>query len=272
MNKLSVVRHIARNRLAVVGIDERDADYILHYTLNIPITELALSDIELNRRQYKQVIKYVKLRCKHKPISKIFNKAYFYGLEFYVNKHVLSPRFDTEILVDTALKYITPNNRVLDLCTGSGCIATSIASKINAYVEACDISKRALKVASKNAKLNNVKVELYQSNMFDKVQGKFNMIVSNPPYIETKIINHLDDEVKSHDPLIALDGGKDGLDFYREIALHIKDYLLEGGVLIMEIGYNQGESVKDIFKSISSDIEIIKDYNNNDRVVVVKGV
>lgn len=269
MNKLSVVRRIAKNRLALVGIDERDADYILHHTLNIPITELALTDIELNRRQYKRAVKYVKMRCKHKPISEIFKKSYFYGLEFCVNKHVLSPRFDTEILVDTSLEYIKLNNRVLDLCTGSGCIATSIAKNVEAYVEACDISKKALKVARKNIKINKANVDLYQSNMFDKVQGKFNVIVSNPPYIETKTILTLDDEVKCYDPVLALDGGLDGLDFYREIALRVKDYLLEGGVLIMEIGYNQGESVKDIFKSISSNIEIIKDYNNNDRVVVV---
>ncbi len=272
MCKLSIVRNIARNRLALVGIDEVEADYILCYTFNIPITELSLTDFDLTSKQYKQVIKYVKLRCKHKPISKIFNKAYFYGLEFYVNKYVLSPRFDTELLVDTSLQYIKPNYRVLDLCTGSGCVAVSIANNIDAYVEACDISKKALKVANKNAKLNNVNIELYHSNMFSNIQGKFNVIVSNPPYIETRTINSLDDEVKFHDPVLALDGGKDGLDFYRKIALHIKDYLLEDGVLIMEIGYNQGESVRRIFEAVSSNIEIIKDYNNNDRVVVVKGV
>ena len=159
---------------------------------------------------------------------------------------------------------------MLDLCTGSGCIAISLAKKVNAYVEGCDISKKALKVAKTNAKKHNINVEMYQSNMFDKVQGRFNVVVSNPPYIESDVVKTLDEEVKSHDPLLALDGGQDGLKYYREIAKNINHYLLEGGVLLMEIGYNQGESVTNIFKDIAKDIQLIKDYNNNDRVVIVK--
>ena len=270
MCKLSVLREVIKNRLNLVGIDEVEADYILSYTLNIPVTEIVFSDINLTKHQYNDIIKKVKLRCKHKPISKILGKAYFYGEEFIVNKYVLSPRFDTELLVEKAREYIKPNMRVLDLCTGSGCVAVSIAKNVNAYVEGCDISKKALKVAKKNVKKHCVNVELYQSNMFDKVQGKFNVIITNPPYIETEDIKSLDIEVKDYDPLIALDGGIDGLNFYREIANKIKDYLLDDGVLLMEIGYNQGEKVKNIFKDVSSNIEVIKDYNNNDRVVVVK--
>lgn len=270
MCKLNIVRKVAKNRLSLAGIDELEADYILGYALNIPVTEIAFSEVDLTKRQYKDIIKKVKLRCKHEPITKIFGKCYFCGEEFVVNKYVLSPRFDTELLVETALKYIKPNYRVLDLCTGSGCVAVSIAKKVKAYVEGCDISKKALNVAKKNVKKHNVKVEMYHSNMFDKVQGKFNVIVSNPPYIESDVVKTLDEEVKAHDPLLALDGGKDGLNFYREIESKVKNYLLENGVLIMEIGYNQGEPVKDIFKDIASDIEIIKDYNNNDRVVVVR--
>ena len=270
MCKLSVLRKIAKNRLALVGIDEIEADYILSYSLNIPITEIAFSDIHLTKKQYKDIINKVKLRCKRKPITKIFGKAYFCGEEFVVNKYVLSPRFDTELLVEKALEYIKPNNRVLDLCTGSGCIAVSIARKVDAYVEGCDISKNALKVAKKNVRKHNVDIELYQSNMFNAVQGKFNVIVSNPPYIETDVVETLEEEVKSYDPVLALDGGVDGLDFYREIANRIKVYLLPDGVLLLEIGYNQGEAIKNIFKDIASNIEIVKDYNDNDRVVVVK--
>ena len=183
---------------------------------------------------------------------------------------MLSPRFDTEVLVEEALKYIKPNDRVLDLCTGSGCIAVSIASQADAYVEGCDISKRALKVAKQNVKKQNVKVDMYQSDMFSKVQGKFNVIVSNPPYIETNVAKNLDKEVTEHDPMLALDGGNDGLDFYREIASNIKNYLAEGGVLLLEIGYNQAKSVSSLFKDVSKDIQIIKDYGGNDRVVVIK--
>lgn len=270
MCKLNVLRKIARNRLKLAQIDEKDADYIISYELGIPVTEISFSTADLTKRQYNNIIKKIKTRCKGKPISKIFGRAYFCGNEFMVNRHVLSPRFDTELLVEKALEYIKPNMRVLDLCTGSGCVAVSIAKRVDAYIEGCDISKRALKIASKNVKLNNVKIELYQSNMFDKVQGKFNVIISNPPYIETDVVKTLDKEVVEHDPSIALDGGKDGLDYYRIIASNTKKYLLEGGVLLLEIGYNQGESVSDLFKDIAKDIQVIKDYNNNDRVVMVK--
>ena len=270
MCKLNILRKICKNRLNLAGIDERDADYIIGYELNMPITEIPFSTQDLSKRQYSSVIKKIKLRCKHMPITKIFKKAYFCGLEFYVNKHVLSPRFDTELLVEKALEHIKPNDRVLDLCTGSGCVAVSIAKSVDSYVEACDISKKALKVAKANVKKHNVNVELYQSNMFEKVQGKFNVIVSNPPYIESDVVKTLDVEVKDHDPMLALDGGVDGLDFYRAIASNIKNYLLDDGVLLMEIGYNQGESVSNLFKDVSKDIQVIKDYNNNDRVVIVK--
>ena len=270
MCKLNIVRKVAKNRLDLAGIDERDADYIIGYELNMPITEIPFSTQDLTKRQYKTIIKKITLRCKRMPITKIFGKAFFCGSEFIVNKHVLSPRFDTEVLVEEALNFIKPNDRVLDLCTGSGCIAVSIAKRVDAYVEGADISKKALKIAKMNAKKHRVNVDMYQSNMFDKVQGKFNVIVSNPPYIETDVVKTLDKEVIEHDPILALDGGDDGLDFYREIASNIPDYLLEGGVLLLEIGYNQGESVSSLFKDMATDIQVIKDYNNNDRVIVVK--
>jgi release factor glutamine methyltransferase len=270
MCRLNIVRKVAKNRLKLAGIDEMDADYIMAYELNIPVTEIPFSIQDLSKRQYKSIIKKIKLRCKHKPITKIFGKAYFCGLEFIVNKYVLSPRFDTEVLVEEALKHIKPKDRVLDLCTGSGCIAVSIANQVDAYVEGVDISKKALKVAKQNTKRHNVNVDMYQSDMFSKVQGKFNVIVSNPPYIETDVAKNLDKEVTEHDPMLALDGGNDGLDFYREIASNIKSYLAEGGVLLLEIGYNQGESVSSLFKDVAKDIQIIKDYGGNDRVVVIK--
>lgn len=270
MCKLNILRKICKNRLNLAGIDERDADYIIGYELDMPITEIPLSTRDLTKKQYNSVIKKVKLRCKHKPITEIFGKAYFCGLEFCVNKDVLSPRVDTELLVEQALKYIKPNDRVLDICTGSGCVAISIATDVDAYVEGCDISKKALKVAKQNAKKHNVNVELYQSNMFSAVQGKFNVIVSNPPYIETEVVKTLDKEVVEYDPILALDGGNDGLNFYREIANNAKKYLVDDGVLLLEIGYNQAKSVSNIFKEISKEVEVIKDYNNNDRVVVIK--
>lgn len=269
MCKLNVVRKVAKNRLNLAGIDERDADYILGYELNMPITEIPFSTQDLTKKQYKSIIKKIKLRCKHKPITKIFGKCFFCGSEFDIDNNVLSPRFDTELLVEKALEYIKPNDRVLDLCTGSGCIAVSIAKRVDAYVEGCDISKRALKIAKKNVKKHKVNVDIYQSDMFGKIQGKYNVIVSNPPYIETEVVKTLDKEVTEYDPILALDGGRDGLNFYRTIANNIKKYLLDGGVLLLEIGYNQGKSVSELFEDVAKDVQVIKDYNNNDRVVIV---
>ncbi|MBQ3502457.1 MAG: peptide chain release factor N(5)-glutamine methyltransferase [Clostridia bacterium] len=270
MCKLNILRKISKNRLNLAGIDEKEADYILSYELGMPVAEIPFGTQDLTKKQYNNVIKKIKLRCKHMPITKIFGKAYFCGEEFVINKHVLSPRFDTELLVEKAIENIKPNDRVLDLCTGSGCIAISIAKQTQAYVEGCDISKRALKIARTNVKKHNTNVDLYQSDMFEKVQGKFNVIVSNPPYIESDVVKTLEDEVKNHDPSIALNGGSDGLDFYRTIANNIKDYLLYNGVLLLEIGYNQGESVSNLFKDVAQNIEVVKDYNNNDRVIIVK--
>lgn len=252
------------------GVDSKEADYILSMQFKIPVTEIPFTDLELTKKQHRQLIKNVNLRCKHTPITKIFKTAYFYGNKFYINDNVLSPRFDTEVLVEKALEHICDNARVLDLCTGSGCIAISLAKSKKIYVEGCDMSKKALHVANKNNKLLGGNVEFYQSNMFDKVQGKFNVIVSNPPYIETDVIAELEPEVRIHDPRMALDGGVDGLKFYRQIASCVKDYLLDGGSLLMEIGFNQAESVIEIFKPIANNIEIVKDYNNNDRVIIVK--
>lgn len=270
MCKLSTAREIAKNRLALSGIDTFEADYIISAQFNIPITEIPFTNLDLKKSQYKKFIKNVNLRCRHKPVTKIFKKAYFYGNEFVINKNVLSPRFETELLVEKALEYINENDRVLDLCTGSGCIAISLSKAKKIYAEGCDISKKALKIARKNNKKLGTNVEFYISNMFEKVQGKFQVIVSNPPYIETETISKLDKEVKENDPYIALNGGNDGLDFYREIANNIKNYLLEDGVLLMEIGYNQGETVKELFMDFAKEIHVLKDYNNNDRIVVVR--
>ena len=132
MCKLNILRKISKNRLNLAGIDEKEADYILSYELGMPVAEIPFGTQDLTKKQYNNVIKKIKLRCKHMPITKIFGKAYFCGEEFVINKHVLSPRFDTELLVEKAIENIKPNDRVLDLCTGSGCIAISIAKQTQA--------------------------------------------------------------------------------------------------------------------------------------------
>ena len=186
---------------------------------------------------------------------------------------MLAPRQDTEILVEQAIKYINDQQqvqKVLDLCTGSGAIAITIAKNTNSKVTATDISKRALAVATKNAKNLDAKVTFLQSDAFKdlKPSSKFDIIISNPPYIPTKVIETLDEEVKNHDPLIALDGGEDGLDFYKIIADNAPKHLSKGGVLMLEIGYDQKQSVPKLLQTKFKDIQVLNDYGGNPRVVI----
>lgn len=210
----------------------------------------------------------INLRCTRMPLQYITGKAYFMGLEFKVTPDVLIPRYDTEILVLNALDSITENSRVLDMCTGSGCIGISIAAKKKCMVTAVDVSKAALEIAAHNATSNNVCVEFIESDMFQNVQGEYDVIVSNPPYIPSLDILTLMPEVLEHEPKLALDGSGDGLHFYRILAENSKDYLAADGMLIMEIGYNQAEDVSALLANNNfTDIRVIKDLAGLDRVV-----
>ena len=195
------------------------------------------------------------------------------GLNFYVDENVLIPQPDTEILVEEAIKTIKQNNitNILDLCTGSGAIAVSIAYYCkNTNVTASDISKNALNIAKKNSKQNNTSIQFVESNLFENISNNnFDIIVSNPPYIKTDEIEKLSKEVKN-EPYIALDGGKDGFEFYKSILKHAGEYLNTNGYLLLEIGYNQGEVVLNLehpnLKIITA--QPIKDLSGNDRVVI----
>lgn len=266
--KLSEIRRISKLKLKDNSIEELDADFIIAQILGESITTL-FQDREIDEGIVKQINDCINKRLKHIPVEKIFNKAYFYGMEFYVDNNVLTPRSETELLVEVALKYINnkKNVKILDLCTGSGAIACAVKKNSNAEVDAVDISSKALEVAKKNAKNLNLDINFIKSDMFTIVKEKYDLIISNPPYIETEVCKTLESEVKDNDPIISLDGGEDGLCFYREIARNMI-YLNSNGVLLLEIGYNQAESVRDIFKNYN--VEIIKDYNNLDRVVVIK--
>ena len=207
------------------------------------------------------------------PIQYITNKQEFMKLNFYVDKKVLIPQPDTEILVEKAIEICNNHGndiKILDLCTGSGAIGISIAKNIkNAKVYATDIKNTVIDIAKQNAKQNNVdNIEFIVSDMFENIQEKdFDIIVSNPPYIETDVIKTLPTEVRN-EPIIALDGGKDGLKFYKIILSEYKKYLKKDGYLLLEIGYNQAKSVGEL---INLNYSIIEDLAGNDRVIIIKG-
>lgn len=205
------------------------------------------------------------------PIQYITKKQEFMGLDFFVDENVLIPQPDTEILVEEVLKISKLYNKkinILDLCTGSGAIAVSLAKYIkDVNIIATDISENAIEIAEKNAIKNNAEnnIKFVVSDMFKNIENKFDIIVSNPPYIETKEIEKLSKEVKN-EPIIALDGGNDGIKYYKIIADNYNKFLNIGGYLLLEMGYNQGESVSKLFKNS----EIKKDLSGNNRVILVK--
>ena len=223
--------------------------------------------------QMKQSADYqalIRRRSEGYPVQYLTGSTEFMGLPFLVNESVLIPRQDTEVLVETALAMMKPECRLLDMCTGSGCILLSLA-KLGTVAEGVgvDISEGALKVAERNREnLGLPQVRLVHSNLFESVEGVFDMIVSNPPYIPTEDIEDLMREVRDHEPHLALDGSKDGLLFYRKLAEESGRYLVPGGSLLFEIGYDQGEAVSQLLDQAGfKDIHVKKDLAGLDRVV-----
>ena len=253
-----------------------DAELFIMKAANMTKTSVLINgDKELTESEEKLFNSMVQKRKKGIPTQYILGKCEFMGYEFFVDENVLIPRPDTEVLVETVLKTAQKENfqNVIDMCTGSGCIAVSLALNGIKSVTACDISFGALSTAKKNAEYNNAsdKIQFIQGDLFENVDKsqKYNAIVSNPPYIPTEDISNLMREVRDNEPLTALDGGKDGLDFYRRITNDSLEYLADGGYLFFEIGYNQGEDLKKIMTDLGFDgIKIVKDYAGLDRVVV----
>jgi release factor glutamine methyltransferase len=233
---------------------------------------LTYPDQMLDKDAYDLYMKCVQRRMKKEPLQYIIGKQSFMGLDFKVNSNVLIPRQDTETLVETVISHYKQSQveSLLDLCTGSGCIAISLGfyTAIKQIV-AVDISKDALQIAEENAKINHIDhIQFVQSNLFENIEGSFDMIVSNPPYIPTQDIEELMEDVKNYEPKLALDGLEDGLYFYRTIAKESLDYLNGNGYLFFEIGYNQGQEVKNILKEKGyEELNILKDLAGLDRVV-----
>ena len=226
-------------------------------------------DDEITKEQLEEYEWALKKRAEHIPLQYIVGETEFMGLPFKVNSSVLIPRQDTETLVEEALKVAKPGMKVLDMCTGSGCIIISIlyhGKELEGY--ASDISRHAINVAKENAKLNQVAVSFETGDLFDHIKGKYDMIVSNPPYIRTEEIAKLMPEVQNFEPYDALDGKEDGLFFYRKIVEQAGDYLNPGGHLLFEIGHDQGADVSKLMEQAGfKDVRVIKDLAGNDRVV-----
>ena len=217
----------------------------------------------------------VLLKCEQlnngKPLAYVINSASFFNCDFFVDENVLIPRFETELLVEKVVNFCktlknTPS--ILDLCSGSGCIAVSIAKALDTVVTAVEIDDNAIKIIKKNAEINKVNLNIIKSNLFEEINDKYDIIISNPPYIPTKEIGSLDNSVKDWEPKLALDGGIDGLDFYRKIAYLSPSYLNENGKLFLEIGFNQSEDVSWLLKNNFKDIEVFNDYSGLPRIVV----
>lgn len=227
-------------------------------------------DEDLSVEQAEEFESVLNKRAEHVPLQYITGEQEFMGLTFHVNDAVLIPRQDTETLVEEALKIIRPGMKVLDMCTGSGCILISILKNV-VDVEGFgyDISKQAINVAKENAKLNDVAATFERSDLFDNVVDKFDVIVSNPPYIPTAEIAELMPEVAMYEPFKALDGKEDGLHFYRKIIAECREYLTDTGVILFEIGYNQGEAVSELLEKAGfTSVRVVKDLAGNDRVVI----
>lgn len=247
---------------------------------------------QVNDKTCEEFFQLIDIRASGVPLQHITGKQEFMGLPFKVNKKVLIPRQDTEMLVEKALEFVRENKQqiknynILDICSGSGAIAVSMAfylkkEKYKFSVTASDISKEAIDVAKENAQINGVekKITFVEGDLFKpfpknkKGRGKrqYHIITGNPPYIPTGVIPTLIREVKNHEPAIALDGGFDGLDFYHKIINEAHLYIKEKGVLLLEIGHDQGEDIKSIAAGTKKykDVEIITDYAGNDRLAVI---
>ena len=267
-----------KEKLERAGVEDsgEDAYQLLCLVRNFSKSDLILKGDEmLTEEERVKLFALLQDRLRRIPLQHITGKAYFYGREFKVNGNVLIPRQDTEILVEEVIKHLKGEEHVLDMCTGSGCIliACDIGEKgknknFSSGVGS-DISDKALALARENAKnLGADNLKFVKGDLFENIEGTFDIIVSNPPYIERGRIGELEPEVRDFDPLNALDGGEDGLDFYRRIIKRVPAFLKKGGMLFFEIGYDQAKAVTGLLLDEGfSEIEVIKDYGGNDRVV-----
>ncbi len=270
---IQAVLDSVRARLNEKGIESAflDARLILAEALELSQIQLVThNNDEIKDNELHIIEEYTKRRLKGEPMQYILGRCEFMGLELHVDRSTLIPRPDTENVVEAAINIIRERKykTVLDIGTGSGAIAVSIGKYTDAHVTALDISAAALDVAKGNAENNNVNVRFIKSDLFENITESYDMIVSNPPYIERANIATLDIQVKDYEPVSALDGGEDGLDFYRKIIASSPRFLKKGGCIIFEIGYNQGYALCNLLKKSNFvNISVGKDLAGLDRVV-----
>lgn len=261
-----------KDRLEKAGIQEAalDARLLLEEVCRTDRNTLLVhGDRAVTEEEETQFRIFIERRSTHEPLQQITGWQEFMGLRFSVTEDVLVPRQDTETLVEEVMRYLRDGMEILDVCTGSGCILLSLLRYSNGCRGVgCDISEKALAVAGQNAKELGISAQFIRSDLFESIEGRFEYIVSNPPYIRKDMIPTLMEEVRDHEPLIALDGGEDGLDFYRKITREATEHLYSGGMLFFEIGYDQGEAVKLLMEEEGyEEVTVSQDLAGLDRVV-----
>lgn len=275
--------NLGKEKLAQAGVEEAslDARLLLEHVCHTNRNDLLVhGDREVSENDTEQYLALIGQRALRIPLQQLTGVCEFMGLDFLVNENVLIPRQDTEILVEEVMKYVHDGFRILDMCTGSGCILLSLLHYSNDCVGVgVDFSEKALQVARQNGcKLSRENhpsgnfsmdnVTFLHSDLFENVEGKFEIIVSNPPYIQSEVIEGLMEEVRDHEPRMALDGGADGLMFYRKITADSRQFLCGGGMLFFEIGYDQKEAVMELMREAGfSHVTAVKDFAGLDRVV-----
>ena len=248
-----------------------NAELIISHVLDMNKANLYLNSKDILDNEKSDIIEqFIIRRTKHEPLQYILGETEFYGCKIKVNPDVLIPRPETELLVE---KLVQENvNSILEIGTGSGAIAIALAKQMkNVQIEATDISEKALNTARQNAELNNVSINFIQSDIFENIKNKYDIIVSNPPYISKKEYDNLAPEIKDYEPEISLLAEEEGLFYYKKILANAKDYLTDIGKIYFEIGYDQAEKIKEIAKEhCFNDINVFKDLNGFDRIVRIK--
>ena len=280
ISTLQTIYREGKEQLELSGVPDADLDawYLLEFVTGISKAqyygnpEAGMEEEEVLR--YRDVIRQ---RAERIPLQHITGEQEFMGFSFRVNEHVLIPRQDTETLVEEALGVLKPKMEILDLCTGSGCILLSLLKLgekrgiAGLKGTGADISGEALKVAKENGRWLEIpgdQLAWVRGDLFEKLEGPFDLLVSNPPYIPSGKLSGLQEEVRLHDPALALDGHEDGLYFYRRIAAEAGKYLRDGAFLMLEIGWDQGEAVRGLLEAAGyREVEVKKDLSGNDRVV-----